>query len=445
MIGSAQPPAQSPDLGWVGAAAAPTTGRHIVVFADTDIDAASMMRTEAGMTSIATSRDFEGAAIDVSQTEAADATVFSELGIAVMSADPSQFSALQKVAASGERIVSISPELINHVMPGQSADYAGGYADGVADLVARLGSGQSIPDASEPPLTPGREQPPFADTAQATWGLQATGVISSPYSGRGVRVAVLDTGFDATHPDFLGRQVTLQSFVAGEAPQDGHGHGTHCVGTSCGPRMPETGRRYGVAYEADIFVGKVLSDGGSGGDAGVLAGINWAVANGCQVISMSLGSDFPQVHPPYVAAGRRALNRGSLIVAAAGNNADRRVGNFGFVGPPANSPAVVAVGALEQQLAVAYFSARSLAATRGGQVDLAAPGWQVYSSWPMPTRYRSISGTSMATPHVAGLAALWAQQTGLRGRELWATLTQEDTRLLAPSADVGGGLPLAPQ
>jgi subtilisin family serine protease len=287
-------------------------------------------------------------------------------------------------------------------------------------------------------------QPLFQDTAQATWGIQATRAASSSRSGRGIKVAVLDTGFDLGHPDFVGRNVTVQSFVTGEPPQDGHGHGTHCIGTSCGPRTPSTGPRYGIAYEADIFAGKVLSNAGSGSDGGILAGINWAVANRCPVLSMSLGADVAQAHPPYSAAGQRALQRGSLIIAAAGNNADRRAGNTGFVGTPANSVEIMAVGALDMQLAMAYFSARSLPA-RGGQVDIAGPGWQVTSAWPMPTRYRTISGTSMATPHVAGVAALWAEATGRRGMELWATLCQESQRLLEPSLDVGSGLCLAPR
>jgi subtilisin family serine protease len=133
-----------------------------------------------------------------------------------------------------------------------------------------------------------------------------------------------------------------------------------------------------------------------------------------------------------------------LIVAAAGNNAQRLQHSYGFVGTPANSPSILAVGALTQQLDVAWFSARTLTTVRGGQVDLAAPGYQVYSSWPMPTRYRSISGTSMATPHVAGVAALWAEATGFRGRELWATLVEHSLRLAAPSLDVGSGLVVCP-
>ncbi len=99
---------------------------------------------------------------------------------------------------------------------------------------------------------------------------------------------MLDTGFDVGHPDFAGRRVVTQSFVPGEQAQDGHGHGTHCIGTDCGPRQPGQLPRYGIAYEAEIYAGKVLSNAGSGTDAGILAGIQWAIANGCQVISMSL-------------------------------------------------------------------------------------------------------------------------------------------------------------
>ncbi|TFV67001.1 UNVERIFIED_ORG: peptidase S8 [Bacillus sp. AZ43] len=418
-----------------------TTGRQIVVLADDDDAAPDWGR--AGISQIADTRDFAGGALPSETLQDAQATVFANLGIAVVAAEPAQTARLMAPEASGRRVLSVSPELVHHVLQ-DVLEYTRAYRDGVDDLAERVLHAANGDGNGHGTLTGVRAAPRFEDTAQATWGIQAVRADSSPFSGRGIAVAVLDTGFDLEHPDFAGRNVTAQSFVPGEQAQDGHGHGTHCIGSSCGPRTPSTGPRYGVAHEADIFVGKVLSDSGSGTDAGILAGIDWAVGNGCPVISMSLGADVPQVHPPYSAAGARALRRGCLVIAAAGNNADRRVDDWGFVGVPANSPEIMAVGALDQQMGMAWFSARSLPA-RGGQVDIAGPGWQVLSSWPMPQRYHTISGTSMATPHVAGVAALWAEATGRRGLELWATLCQEGERLLQPSVDVGSGLCLAPQ
>ncbi len=405
------------------------TGRSVVVFADPDEDGAATLRRLAGISDVADSRDVEPAGVDARQLRQAEAVVFPGLGLAVATLDP------QRLAGDGA-VLAVTPELVHHVLAEVPDGYLAGYRDAVDDLAGRLLG--TAGDAA------GRSAPPYADTPQYSWGLQATEVSSSPRTGRGIRVAVLDTGFDAGHADFAGRAVTATSFIAGESAQDGHGHGTHCVGSACGPRSPEGSRGYGVACDAEVFVGKVLSDEGSGTDAEILAGIAWAVRNRCQVISMSLGADTPEPSPAYTAAGRRALDRGSLIVAAAGNNADRRSGDVGFVGAPANSPDVLAVGALDRALAVAEFSARSTAVP-GGQVDLAGPGVDVYSSWPMPVRYNTISGTSMATPHVAGLAALWAEETGYRGRDLWWALTRASRRLTAPSADVGGGMPIAPR
>jgi subtilisin family serine protease len=415
---------------------APTTGRYVVTFADPDVDPAPLLGSVAGLSRVASSRDFDDQAMDMAASADADANVFAELGMAVVSVDPDQLGALQTSAAARGQIVAVAPELVHHVMAEESSDYVRGYRDGVGDLSGRLGAGPET--SAETGAGQSVAPPAFRDDDDATWGLQAVHAVGSSRSGQGVRLAVLDTGMDLAHPDFVGRDVTARSFVAGEEPQDGHGHGTHCIGTACGPRAPEGSRRYGVAHEAEIFAGKVLGNDGSGRDAGILAGINWAVAAGCAVISMSLGADVPRPHPPYTQAGMRALQRGSLIIAAAGNNAGRP-GDPGFVGAPANSPSVMAVAAVDSQMRIAPFSARSVP-RRGGQVDLAGPGVAVYSSWPMPRRYHTISGTSMATPHAAGVAALYAESTGRRGLGLWATMTKESRRMLLPSVDVGAGL-----
>ncbi|WP_448642606.1 S8 family serine peptidase [Geodermatophilus sp. URMC 63] len=415
-----------------------TTGRQVVVFADTRDDE-PVDWSAAGISDVADSRDFTSGQVSAQALRGAGATVFARLGIAVVSAAPDQVTALRSASADRRPVLSVSPELVHHVLPADVGSYVEGYRDGVTDLAGRLvGAGGGGGEQTPAP-------PPLADTAAATWGIQAVQAMTSPFTGRGVRVAVLDTGLDLAHPDFAGRAITSESFVEGvTSAQDGHGHGTHCTGTACGPRVPPAGPRYGIASEAEVFIGKVLSDEGSGEDGGILAGIDWAVANGCAVLSMSLGADVAEAHPPYSAAGRRALQQGSLIIAAAGNNADRENGDFGFVGAPANSVEILAVGALDPRLVTAWFSARSLPAA-GGEVDVAGPGVDVLSTWPMPTRYNTISGTSMATPHVAGLAALWAEATGRRGYELWATLTQASRRLTEPSVDVGSGLVLAPQ
>ncbi|MGV2854073.1 S8 family serine peptidase [Glutamicibacter sp. AGC46] len=335
---------------------------------------------------------------------------FPMLGIAVVSSGTEQLEDFRQRCAGHRLPASVVPELVYRILP----------------------------DAAKAP-----GQSPFADTAEFTWGLQAVGAELSSYTGKGINVAVLDTGFDSAHPDFAGRTVDAKSFVDGEDANDGHGHGTHCIGTACGPRDPQQGPGYGVASEANIFAGKVLGSNGSGSDSTILAGINWALENKCEVISMSLGADVRTVHPPYVTAGRRALELGSLIVAAAGNNAQRSAGNPGFVGAPANSPYIMAVAAVDPHLAVADFSAQALDA-QGGAVDIAGPGVDIYSAWPGEKRYNTISGTSMATPHVAGVAALLAESTGLRAQELWDKLLSTSRDAALPAEDAGAGLAQAP-
>ena len=410
------------------------TGRQVVVLAPTSgkKNPAKTLESIAGFSNVARSKDFESQALEMAVANDADATVFDELGVAVVSADPDQRTALMAAAAEGSAILSVEPELIHYALT--SLEYARGYHDGVSDLYGRLNGGAPAANSDEAAAPP-------VDNDECTWGLQATRVTTSPRTGRGVRLAVLDTGFDLNHPDFEGRKVTAQSFVAGESAQDGHGHGTHCIGTSCGSAT--TPRRYGVATEVEIFAGKVLGDRGSGSDTGILAGINWALANDCVIISMSLGADIPTVSQAYETVGKRALDRGTLIVAAAGNNA-RRPGNPGFVGVPANSPSIMAIAAIDPDNAPARFSARS-GAPEGGKIDLAGPGVNVFSSWPMTKRYHTISGTSMATPHVSGIAALWSEATGLTGRELWTTMVQNARALDIPTVDVGAGLAQAPQ
>jgi subtilisin family serine protease len=177
-----------------------------------------------------------------------------------------------------------------------------------------------------------------------------------------------------------------------------------------------------------------------------LAGINWAVTSGCHIISMSLGSAvFPgqSFSPIYEQVAQRALAAGSLIIAAAGNES-QRPGHIAPVAHPANCPSIMAVAALDVRFQVASFSCGGLN-PQGGQVDIAGPGVSVRSSWPRPVLYNTISGTSMATPHVAGIAALHAEANpNARGLALANLLIQSARRLALPSRDVGSGLVQAP-
>jgi subtilisin family serine protease len=190
-----------------------------------------------------------------------------------------------------------------------------------------------------------------------------------------------------------------------------------------------------------VLAGKVLSNRGSGTDGQILAGMSWAVSQGAKVISMSLGADvepgelFPQT---YERVAARALRLGTVMVAAAGNESDRP-GVVRPVGRPANCPSVLAVAALNKDLATAFFSCGAING-EGGEVNIAAPGVDVFSAAPDGS-YQSLMGTSMATPHVAGALALYAEADPEASAEaLRDRLLSSAYPLPQPAEDVGTGL-----
>ncbi len=415
------------------------TGRYLVTFKENSgEEGLSSLGSVHGMR-VADARDFSGQATVMEELGDSDAVVFPEIGVALVSGNAAKernMSAQMEIA-SDSPYESIDPEYFvfsNSIMQEYARAYSpqkqrssGEFLRGflqAAELLAKE-FGSIAPDQE-------MDEEEQVQVLGNTWGLVACKVPPSLRSGLGIRVAVLDTGMDLGHPDFVGRSVISASFV-GQPVQDLHGHGTHCIGTSTGPKAPAGATpRYGIGYRANIFAGKVLSNSGSGAQAGVLAGINWAIANRCPVISMSLGSPSP-VHPAYTAAGQSALNNGCLIVAAAGND-----GAAVLTGSPANSPTIMAVASLDSNLSPSIFS-------QSGKIEIAGPGRDVFSSWPRPTRYRTISGTSMATPHVAGCAALWAETSpNLRGMLLWRKLQATARKLPFPPSRVGAGLVQAP-
>ncbi|MBM2618550.1 S8 family serine peptidase [Actinoplanes sp. LDG1-06] len=413
------------------------TGAYLVLLEPDDAGAAAVvMHDEAGVPVAEMVHGTE--AHQVADILAGGGSVIlPEIGVAVVPVDPDQRDALVRVAADTPQILLTEPEReVYAFADGLTVEYLRGFRDAAEALLESSSNGSGAAEAAA------RQW----DENRVTWGLQAVRATESDLTGRGVRVAVLDTGVDRHHRDLEGRAITTMSFIAGESAVDGHGHGTHCIGTACGVRSPKVLPRYGVAGEAEIFAGKVLSNAGSGRDGGILAGISWAVAQDCRVISMSLGAPvrvggtYSRI---YEEVARRALRQGSLIVAAAGNES-RRPGTIASVGHPANCPSILAVAALTPDFDVASFSCAGRNPD-GGQVDIAAPGVRVLSSFPEPTGYKLLNGTSMATPHVAGVLALFAEQNpAATPADLKALLASSAQRLPLPSTDVGAGLVQAP-
>jgi thermitase len=229
-------------------------------------------------------------------------------------------------------------------------------------------------------------------------GWDAAGLGSFPSTG-GAKVGIVDTGIDGAHEDLAGKVVecaavnTSDQVVEGECA-DGHGHGTHVAGTIAGKANNGVGVA-GVAFNADLAICRGLDASGSGTFAGVANCVTWLASKGVDVISMSLGGS---TNDPTMAAAATAAwadGTGTLLVAAAGN------GGNSTPSYPAAYPEVVSVAATDNTDARAWFS------TFNDDVEIAAPGVDVLSAIP-GNGYRTMSGTSMATPHVSGVAALIA-------------------------------------
>ncbi|GAA2669779.1 MULTISPECIES: S8 family serine peptidase [Actinosynnema] len=252
-------------------------------------------------------------------------------------------------------------------------------------------------------------------------------------TGAGVVVAVLDTGVDETHPDLVGRQLAEADFTEDPDNTDEDGHGTHVASTIASGDATHRG----VAPGALILDGKVCGRDGCA-ESGILAGMQWAVEQGADVVNMSLGGrDTPETDPLEEALTTLSERSGALFVVAAGNDgADRSVGS------PGSADAALTVGAVDRDGAVAPFSSRGPRVGDGAvKPDVTAPGVGVVaahastSGRPGQNGRLTLSGTSMATPHVAGAAALLKQQ-----HPEWTG--QRVKAALVASADPTGGAPL---
>ena len=226
--------------------------------------------------------------------------------------------------------------------------------------------------------------------------IQADKVWEAGITGKDVDVAVLDTGIHDEHPS-----LTIEKEVdyTGEGTDDLHGHGTHVAGI-----IASTDSTYrGVAYDADLFNVKVLNKDGSGYGSDVIKGIEWSVDNGAEIISMSLGAEVDPCDgtDAISQAVDKAVNKGVVVVVAAGNSGP----DSGTITSPGCSKKGITVGAVDDNDNVPSWSSRG--STDDGRVkpDLVAPGVGITSTW-KDNSFKSLSGTSMSTPHVSGVAAL---------------------------------------
>ncbi|KUO22351.1 protease [Streptomyces dysideae] len=396
------------------------------------------LRSNADIASVERVRGSETANV-AELLERPDVSVlFEDLAAVVVEVRPEQRHALVTSAEAESSIIAAEPERMVYAMPITAPHQA------PTEFFPAFRSDEEVVSRhTEAEIATGHG--PAWHEKDWTWGLQAIRANLSHLTGKGVKIAVLDTGVDADHPDLAGRIPATVSFVPNETADDGNGHGTHCIGTAAGSAHPRQGPRYGVAPDAQILAAKVLNNAGSGSDGQILAAMAWAVSQGAKVISMSLGARvrpgelFPQT---YEILAQRVLRHGTVIVAAAGNDS-MRPGSIVPVSRPANCPSILAVAALDKALNPSFFSNGGIN-DQGGEINIAAPGRDVHSAAP-DGGYRVLSGTSMATPHAAGVIALLAQANpNASAAELMASLKASAFPMVQPVRDVGTGLLQAP-
>jgi predicted RNA-binding protein with PUA-like domain len=251
--------------------------------------------------------------------------------------------------------------------------------------------------------------PVTADLAESTAQIGAPDVWADGNTGAGVDVAVLDTGIDPTHPDLADQVAASASFVPTEDyVEDYIGHGTHVASTIAGTGAASDGLERGVAPDARLHVGKVLDSNGQGLESWIIAGMEWAARDqDARVVSMSLGGEPAGADDPMAQAlDELTAETGALFVTAAGNGGPRTIST------PALADSALTVGAVDATDTLAEFSSTGPALDGGIKPEVTAPGVDVLAARSQLVRgsgmYTTMSGTSMATPHVAGTAALVA-------------------------------------
>ncbi|WP_240338413.1 S8 family peptidase [Peribacillus alkalitolerans] len=264
----------------------------------------------------------------------------------------------------------------------------------------------------------------------------------SGFTGKGVKVAVLDTGIDPNHPDLANQIDEVKSFVPGETADDVDGHGTHVASTVLGTGAASQGKNKGVAPEARLLVGKVLDNTGNGLDSWIIDGMEWAAHN-AKIVNMSLGGGASDgTDPLSQAVNRLSEETGALFVISAGN---KGIAGEGTIGSPGAADAALTIGAVDKTDKIAYFSSKGpRSGDMGLKPDLSAPGVGIVAARSGLTSgsgsYMSLSGTSMAAPHVAGAAAILLQKNPeWNGTQLKDALMGTSKRLDYSPYHIGSG------
>ncbi|MDL9980499.1 S8 family peptidase [Microbacterium sp. ASV49] len=289
------------------------------------------------------------------------------------------------------------------------------------------------------------DRPVKATLADSTQQIGAPAAWQAGLDGKGSTVAVLDTGVDAGHPDLAGRIAQAKDFTGStHGTDDLVGHGTHVASTVAGTGAASAGKERGVAPGASLLIGKVLGDSGAGYDSDIIAGMQWAVANHADVISMSLGSQLPATtcdDPIAQAVDQLSASSTSLFVIAAGNMGPRQ----NTVSSPGCATSALTVGAVDSKDATASFSSRGpVGVSHIVKPEIAAPGVSIFAAAAGGRgiyAYRTMSGTSMATPHVAGAAAIAKEQhPTMTGAQIKQLLTSSaDPTVPGAAQEVGAG------
>jgi subtilisin family serine protease len=381
-----------------------------------------------------------------------DRELFDVTGLVAAGFDDAHAASIRVIAQYDGGARTVSDAAPAPTPDGASDSSALASVNAMAYLVAKTDVQSAWAQLTDPASGSGKglaklwlDRPMQATLADSTQQIAAPAAWQAGLDGKGSTVAVLDTGVDAGHPDLAGRIAASQDFTGSKYGTDDRiGHGTHVASTIAGTAAASGGKERGVAPGASLLIGKVLGDSGFGYDSDIIAGMQWAVSQHADVISMSLGSQLAATtcdDPIAQAVDQLSAASSSLFVIAAGNMGPKQ----NTVSSPGCATSALTVGAVDSQDATASFSSRGpVGVSHIVKPEIAAPGVNILAAAAGGRgvyAYRTMSGTSMATPHVAGAAAIAKEaHPTMTGAQIKQLLTSSANPTVPGTAqEVGAG------